>query len=105
MFGSSNGELSAARFRSRNGNVSLGWHAWTNPADGRRAWSTSESATFIGFGYGSFFTVVPKWFIVALSAAVAAAPWIQCSKRFSLRALLIATTLVAVGLGILVIST
>jgi hypothetical protein len=77
MFGSTNGEVSAARFPSRKGAVSLGWHAWTNPADGRRAWSTSESATFIGFRYGTFFTVVPQWFIVALSAAVAAAPWIQ----------------------------
>jgi hypothetical protein len=105
MFGSINGEVSAARFSSRNGTVSLGWRAWTNPADGRRAWSTSESATFIGFRYGTFFTVVPQWFIVALSAAVAAAPWIQWNRRFSLRTLLIATTLVAVGLGVFAVSS
>ena len=35
-------------------------------------------------------------------AALAAAPWIRWSRRFSLRTLLIATTLVAVVLGLIV---
>src|SRR3977135_2369552 len=35
--------------------------------------------------------------------AVAALPWIRWSKRFSLRTALIATTLVAVGLGLIVL--
>jgi hypothetical protein len=43
---------------------------------------------------------VPHWFFVLLFAALAATPWLPWSKRFSLRTLLIATTLVAVGLGI-----
>ena len=39
------------------------------------------------------------WFGVLLSATLPIVPWI---RRFSLRALLIATTLVAVGLGLIV---
>ncbi len=46
--------------------------------------------------------VVPHWFLVLLSAAFAAAPWIRWSNRFSLRALLIGTTIVAVLLGAIV---
>jgi hypothetical protein len=45
--------------------------------------------------------IVPHWFLVLLSAALAACPWIP--RRFSLRTLQIATTLVAVGLGIIVL--
>ena len=46
---------------------------------------------------------IPYWFIVLLSTAIAAAPWLPWwPKRFSLRTLLIATTLVAVGLGLMV---
>jgi hypothetical protein len=51
---------------------------------------------------GGFTLVVPFWF-TALSAAVCAtlsqARW---SKRFSLRTLLIATTVVAIGLGLVI---
>jgi len=43
---------------------------------------------------------VPMWIFVILSAALATAPWLRW--RFSLRTLLIATTLVAVGLGLAV---
>jgi hypothetical protein len=42
----------------------------------------------------------PHWFFVLLFAALAALPWIKW--RFSLRTLLIATTLVAVGLAAIV---
>ena len=45
---------------------------------------------------------IPYWFLVPLSGAIAAAPWIRWSNRFSLRALLIGTTLVAVVLGLVV---
>jgi hypothetical protein len=45
----------------------------------------------------------PYWFVVVLVASVAAAPWI--SWRFSLRTLLIATTLIAVALGLVAFST
>jgi hypothetical protein len=49
-----------------------------------------------GSGYPVYW---PDWFVV-LGCVVA--PWIKWSRRFSLRTLLIATTLVAVGLGIIV---
>jgi hypothetical protein len=46
--------------------------------------------------------LAPHWFFVLITVALAGAPWIHWFKRFSLRTLLIATTLVAVGLGIIV---
>jgi hypothetical protein len=45
---------------------------------------------------------VPFWFIVLISLALAAAPWLRTRWRFSLRTLLLATTLVAVVLGLVV---
>jgi hypothetical protein len=42
---------------------------------------------------------VPHWLPVLLFAAMAALTWINHVRRFSLRTLLIVTTLVAVGLG------
>jgi hypothetical protein len=45
---------------------------------------------------------VPYWIPTLLLGALAAAPWIRWSKRFSLRTLLIATTLVAAVLGLAV---
>jgi hypothetical protein len=45
---------------------------------------------------------VPYWFPIMLFATCAATPWMRWSKRFSLRTLLIATTLVAVVLGLAV---
>jgi hypothetical protein len=45
---------------------------------------------------------IPYWFGVFISATAATIPWISWSRRFSLRTLLIATTLVAVGMGAVV---
>jgi hypothetical protein len=62
--------------------------------------------SLIGFGYDPMPVVplirVPYWFPVVLSLVVAVAPWLRWSRRFSLRTLLIATTLVAVVLGLIV---
>jgi hypothetical protein len=45
----------------------------------------------------------PHWFVVLLFTTLAAAPWLfKICWRFSLRTLLIATTLVAVVLGLIV---
>jgi hypothetical protein len=59
---------------------------------------------FLGFGYyyqkTHVFLMAPYWFAILTTIGLAAAPWIKW--RFSLRTLLIATTLVAVGLGIIV---
>jgi hypothetical protein len=46
------------------------------------------------------FVSLPHWFYLALAGIFSIAPWI---RRFSLRTLLIATTLVAVGLGMIVV--
>ena len=46
--------------------------------------------------------LLPFWMPVLLAATFAALPWIHWAKRFSLRTLLIATTLVAVVLGLIV---
>jgi hypothetical protein len=48
---------------------------------------------------------VPYWFLVLLFAMLGAAPWIKWSKQFSLRTLLIATTIVAMVLGAVVYAT
>jgi hypothetical protein len=45
---------------------------------------------------------VPCWFSVLLASMIAITPWIRWSKRFSLSTLLMATTLVAVVLGLIV---
>jgi len=42
--------------------------------------------------------VVPHWFVALLLIGLSATPWISQSRRFSLRTMLIATTLVAVVL-------
>ena len=45
---------------------------------------------------------IPLWLLVAFGSQLAAAPWIPLRKSFSLRTMLIATTLVAVVLGLIV---
>jgi hypothetical protein len=47
----------------------------------------------------------PYWCPVVLTGTLGAILWIPWSRRFSLRTLLIATTLVAMGLGIIVVSS
>jgi hypothetical protein len=47
--------------------------------------------------------ILPYWFLVSLSVIFAVGPWIRQHRwRFSLRTMLIATTLVAVVLGLIV---
>jgi hypothetical protein len=60
----------------------------------------------IGFGWRKydlgFRLYVPYWFLVLSTGGMATICWAQSFRRFSLRTLLIATTLVAVGLGVIV---
>jgi hypothetical protein len=51
------------------------------------------------------YIVVKMPALVAASSLMAVAPWIKWSRRFSLRTLLIATTLFAVVLGLIVYAT
>ncbi len=48
--------------------------------------------------------MAPYWFLLPVTWMLAAAPWVRWSVRFSLRAMLIAMTLVAVALGVYVTS-
>jgi hypothetical protein len=52
---------------------------------------------------GSVVLYCPNWSLVLILATLAAVPWLPWSKRFSLRTLLIATTLIAVGLTVIVL--
>ena len=53
-----------------------------------------------GYGFEMF---IPDWFLLIAGVAMAAAPWTRHrSWRFSLRTMLIATTLIAVVLGLMV---
>ena len=74
------------------------------PNDSR--WTIIYAANHnLGFGYlanpNSAAVRIPMWALLFLSIAASAAPWLPF-KRFSLRTLLIATTLVAVVLGLFV---
>jgi hypothetical protein len=68
-----------------------------------------EDTLVLGFGIRndppSLCVRIPCWFLVALPAGLAAVPWFRWSNRFSLRTLLIATTLLAVSLGLAVYAT
>jgi hypothetical protein len=62
----------------------------------------SAPALLPNFAFGPFWLVIPVWFLVIVAVAIAVSPWVSRLRRFSLRTLLIATTLVAVGMGIVV---
>jgi hypothetical protein len=70
-------------------------------------WSKETISGFLGFGWKQVTkyqleATAPLWPAILLTTALAAAPWLRWFKRFSLRTLLIATTLVAVILGAIV---
>ena len=55
-----------------------------------------------GFYFNDATIIAPTWFWCLMAAPLAVLPWLQWSNRFSLRTLLIATTLVAVVLGAII---
>jgi hypothetical protein len=83
------------------------WIVYRLPA---KEWLTSGHAAFLGRLCGGFYignidgpiVMAPYWLWCLIPATLAVAPWIHRFKRFSLRTLLIATTLVAVVLGLIV---
>ena len=79
--------------------------ALTNPRvtgdEGESAWNGFRAKIYPSTGM--FRASSPHWFLALFAGTAAAAPWIKW--RFSLRTLLIATTLVAVGLAIIVVSS
>jgi hypothetical protein len=62
----------------------------------------SGARTFIISNEGA---ILPYWFGVLLSATLATIPWFHWSKRFSLRTLLIAMTLIGLILGTIIATT
>jgi hypothetical protein len=54
------------------------------------------------YSSGNFAVWMPHWLLALLVAVLAYMPWIRSLRRFSLRTLLIATTIVAVLLGAVV---
>lgn len=88
---------------SNRGAIRLHTASWNG------SWSMpvlEDERAVLGFGIlkepTSLYIRIPDWFLVSLFAFIAAAPWFHWSKRFSLRTLLIAMTLVAVALGLIV---
>ncbi len=73
-------------------------------ADNRNDWDYSNQSAFYvsinQYGPGDVAFRFPYWFPVVITTAFAAAPWVRW--RFSIRTVLIATTLVAVVLGAIV---
>jgi hypothetical protein len=61
-----------------------------------RVWGVFDFNTLDGVN-----AAAPFWFLILLSGIVATAPWLQ--RRFSLRTMLVATTLLAIVLGISVV--
>jgi hypothetical protein len=60
----------------------------------------------LGFGYSNWSRqdpgiLIPHWFFIAIFATLSSLPWLRW--RFTIRTLLIATTLVAVVLGLIVV--
>ena len=84
--------------------VQIPFHDWGYVWNVRHTPLVTSSPTCAIFGSGFRFlgdsACLPLWPIVALTATLAPAPWPRW--RFSLRTLLIATTLVAVVLGVIV---
>ncbi len=75
-----------------------------------RGWTTvlvteGRDATFAGFGYRcepfSRCINVPYWFLVLTTPLIAVTPWLEWPRRFSLRTLLIATTVTAAMLALI----
>ncbi len=92
--------------------ISKYWYSFRYKGDGSGAVTlanriSQKYESKFGFGIwqkpGRTTYIVPHWFPVLLFATFAAAPWYsRIPHRFSLRTLLIATTLVAMVLGLIV---
>jgi hypothetical protein len=83
--------------------IALGSDYWLDPSDDRLRYALPLS--FFGRTASSNISL-PHWVLVLASVAFAAAAWLRHWRfRFSLRTLLIAATIVAVGLGLIVAAT
>jgi hypothetical protein len=62
--------------------------------------STRAAFSYVRWNINHHYLILPYWFLTILGGTLTALPWIR--GRFSLRTLLIATTLIAIGLGLIV---
>jgi hypothetical protein len=97
-------------FSNRWDSAPYAWHFGSDPnAPHVSLWKSeglndpgakTRSWVFIGTGLAAkVLAAIPHWCAVVLTATLAAGPWLPWSRSFSLRTLLIATTLVALTLG------
>jgi hypothetical protein len=93
----------------RHPNASIAWYwgrTWRRQQDYQHATVREPLNSVLGFSSYSdneYQTLsVPHWSLLLLFASLVATPWIHWSYRFSLRTLLIATTIVAALLGAVV---
>jgi hypothetical protein len=75
-------------------NPSGDWHIWESQV---RPWHFVSRLRSDTFAF-----VLPLWFPVLIFATLAAVPWLPWPTRFSVKTMLIVTTLVAVVLGLIV---
>jgi hypothetical protein len=85
------------------------WNITSSPPEAKRLWWPMEDRlplSLLGIRYQRFspamtLFAIRYWLPVLITAVFAGGPWIVRTTRFSLRTLLIATTLVAVVLGLI----
>jgi hypothetical protein len=88
-----------------------GWHVGTSRIDRPPTFQlVNTPLTNFGLGFAGsrdrygMVVVIPLWFLTMLLSIASIVPWMNTYRRFSLRTLLIATTLIAVLLGLIVIA-
>jgi hypothetical protein len=107
---SSSGRVAIRAISSTTINPNEGWFTFIPPSPvgnwrSDLAKMDRRFSTVAGFGLvrdrNVFTIMVPYWFVVLIVGALSFAPWPRVNHRFSLRAMLIAMTLVAIVLGLI----
>lgn len=82
------------------------WSHWSHPAISNAKASRWQNGILCGLGFeveivtGSYYVMMPYWFLTLPTVALAALFTFKRTWRFTIRALLIATTLIAGALGL-----
>ncbi len=101
------GEFCGWEFLSPDGSTDGHWNVYTRPlaevlARERLTDPAYEFGPNKGLRVSEGEVWVPQWMHIIFTGTLAVLPWITRLRRFSLRTLLLATTLVAVVLGLVV---
>jgi hypothetical protein len=106
------GRLSAFVWGKENWNLDQLLSGWTLESDTVEEFFARDKGMgmardYFGFWFnrleGGGHIIVPHLLPIFLAGALSVSPWIRWSNRFTLRTLLIATAIVAVWLGLLVV--